>query len=132
MLCRICGSQIGRTEQIQDVERDINTVYNQKMKTSSCPVEFGYCDKCGHGQIEYFYEKDHYAQYNLLNVDSEVKNAGGNAGLREEYYRTVLEKLGGGKCKINYRYWMRAWNDHAICKRLFSGCSWSGALGIRM
>ena len=95
MNCRVCGKVISVVEILKQVPYDVNSVYTEPMETIGANIEFGLCENCQHGQIEYTLGKEHYKDYNLLNVGSTAIAAGGNTNLRKEYYESMLQKLCG-------------------------------------
>jgi len=93
MICRICGCNIRKSEYINKLDIDVNSVYTMPTKKPKCDMEFYYCSECGHGQIKNVLSQEHYKEYSLLNVDNKKLSGGANIELRMEQYKDVLKKL---------------------------------------
>lgn len=78
MICRVCGQKINTVEYVCDAETDLNSVYSSPVSRGFNKTLFGFCEHCKFGQIENIFDKEHYNEYNLQNIDG-VKLQGGEA-----------------------------------------------------
>lgn len=93
MYCRICGTSIDNFEEINDVEVNVNNLYEVYTNTPKVEVRIYYCPICRHIQMENMLSDTHYRDFNLMNLGKQSVQSGGNASKRIGYYREVLQRL---------------------------------------